>query len=87
MNWLHIMKFTTIGERTNREVQIMGRVKCSHAVPLTMFFMVLALIGWPVLEFIFVAMVAITIGATMFYGFLFFAHLMDRVIDYFYEMR
>lgn len=58
-----------------------------HAVPLTMFFMALALIGWPVLEFMFVAMVIIAVWAVTFYVFLLFAHFMDRVIDYFYEMR
>jgi hypothetical protein len=65
----------------------MGKANYGYSIPLTMFLMSLALIGWPVLEFIFVAMVSIAIAATGFYCFLFFAALADNIIDWFYEMR
>jgi hypothetical protein len=49
--------------------------------------MSLALIGWPVLEFMLMAIVSIVIGAIGFYCFLFFAAFIDNIIDWFYEAR
>jgi hypothetical protein len=49
--------------------------------------MAVALIGLPVVEFLFVAAVTIGAGAVLFYAFLAFMHSVDRVIDYFYEAR
>jgi biopolymer transport protein ExbB/TolQ len=49
--------------------------------------MSLALIGWPVLEFIFVAIVAISIGAALLYTVLGLFYAVDRVIDYVYTAR
>lgn len=65
----------------------MGRTKLTHSVPVVVLLMALALIGWPVLEFIFVTVVTIGVGAVLLYTFLGFAYGMDRVVDYFYTPR
>lgn len=65
----------------------MGRTNYKHSIFTLVFFVALILIGMPFVEFLFVAVVAIGIGAALLYAFLGFAYGLDRVIDYFYEAR
>lgn len=80
-------KFITNATTITLRGKVMGRTKYSHSIPLVAFLMALALIGWSVIEFIFMFIVCIVIAATGFYCFLFFAHTVDRIIDYFYKIR
>jgi hypothetical protein len=66
---------------------VMGRSNYGHSVPLLVFLAALALIGVPFVEFLFVAAVAIGIGAVLLYTFLGFAYIVDRIIDHFYKAR
>lgn len=65
----------------------MGRTSLKHSILLVAFLMALALIGLPVIEFMFTAIVTILIGAALLYGVLAFFYAIDRVIDYFYRVR
>lgn len=65
----------------------MGRTSLKHSIPLVAFLMSLALIGTPVIEFLFVAVVTIIVTAILFYAVLSFMYTVDRVFNYFYTER
>jgi hypothetical protein len=63
----------------------MGKTNYKHTFPLIAFLMSLALIGKLMIEFVFVCIVTMAIGAVLFYIFLGFMYGVDRIIDFFYE--
>lgn len=65
----------------------MSRFNHRYSVSLLVFLAALALVGMPFVEFLFVAAVAIGVGAVLLYTFLGLAYSVDRVIDYFYKAR
>lgn len=65
----------------------MSRTSLKYSIPLVAFLVSFALIGMPVIEFMFTAIISILIGAVLLYGVLAFFYAIDRVIDYFYRVR
>ena len=65
----------------------MGRTSLKHSIPLVAFLMSLALIGMPVIEFMFVAAVTMGVGAALLYAVLGFMYAVDRIVDYLYTAR
>lgn len=65
----------------------MGRTKLIYSIPVVAFLMSLALIGWPVVAFMFTAIITILVGAVLLYIVLGFFYAVDRVIDFFYKVK
>lgn len=65
----------------------MGRTSLKYLIPLVALLMSLALIGWPVIEFLITAIMAISIGAILLYAFLGFLYGIDRALDWLYTAR
>jgi hypothetical protein len=65
----------------------MGKTSLKHSIPLVALLMLLALIGWPVIEFLTTAIMAISVGAILLYAFMGFLYGVDRVLDWLYTAR